>query len=160
QQGIVGGAFLGLSAMNASGTVIFVAFRPGFGSQAMFAGNGGPLTTLVDTANTGFGALGNAAINASGEVTFRAVRADGSIGIFAGPGGATVIADTTNNFSDFLDPVINNFGTVGTAGFLSAGGTEVFTGKGRMIRPRTNPASSFFTLIDNVTINNLDAVAF
>ena len=160
-QGLVGGAFLGISAMNASGTVLFVAFRNGFGSQAMFAGNGGPLTTLVDTANSDFSALGNAAINASGEVAFNAFRNDGSEAIFAGPGGATVIADTNNSgFSEFLDPVMNNFGVVGTAGFFSGGGAEVFTGRGQGIRPRTNPAGSRFIFIDNVSINNASAVAF
>ena len=56
--------------------------------------------------------------------------------------------------------MINNFGIVGTAGFLSNGGVEVFTGSGHAIRPRTNPAGSRFTFFDNVSINNRGAVAF
>ena len=96
QQGLVGGAFLGIGAMNSSGTVAFTAFRSDFASQGIFAGNGGALTTLLDTINSGFDSLGNVAINASDDFVFRGFRTDGSAGIFAGPGGATVIADTND----------------------------------------------------------------
>ena len=69
------------------------------------------------------------------------------------------MVDTNNpSLVDFLDPVINNKGTVGSAAFLNAGGMAVFTANPRGITPRTN--SSSFSFVDNVSINNLDHVAF
>jgi hypothetical protein len=160
QQGLLGGPFLGISSINASGTVTFLGVRSD-GSRAIFAGNGGPLVAVVDTANSSFDTLGNSAISASGEVAFLGSREDGSEGIYAGPGGATVIVDTNNpNFVDFLDPVINDAGVVADGAFLSNGAVEVITGNGRAITARTYPASPFFAFIDNVTINNRSVVAF
>jgi hypothetical protein len=158
--GLVGGQFLGVSAINERGEVVFVAFRKGFGSQAIFEGNGGPLTPVVDTAtNFNFGALGNADINASGKVAFRGSPADGSEGIFLKDNALYDLIDTNNpNFFDFLDPVINNNGTVGSAAFLTAGGMTVFTANAGGIIPKTN--SSSFSFVDNLSINNLNDVAF
>ena len=162
QQGLVGGGFLILSAMNSSGQVVFLAFRKGFGSQAIFVGNGGPLTALVDTAtNPTFDSLGNAAINASGRIAFRASLADFTEGIFTGEGGSTDVADTNNpDFGGFLDPVINNNGTVASAAFLNPSGMEVFTSRREGITARTDPASPFFASVDNVSINDSGDVAF
>lgn len=160
-QGIVGGAFLGVSAMNTPGRVAFVAFRRGFGSQAIFDGNGGPLRVLVDTSTSSFTSLGAAATNASGDVAFRGFLADGSGGIFRGTYGSTVVADTNNpNFLDFLDPVINNAGTVASAVFLNTGGAQVFSSRDGGITTRTNPAGRLFSFVDNVSINNSGDVAF
>ena len=160
QNGLIA-PFLGIGGMNASGTVIFTDFHSDQRSQAIFTGNGGPLSTIVDTASSNFLSLGNCAINDSGEVVFRAFRKDNSEAIFSGRGGATIIADTKNPaFSDFLDPVINNSGLVADGAFLSNGGVEVFTGNGGQVRPRTGPAAKSFNNVDNVTVNNSGAVAF
>jgi hypothetical protein len=162
EQGIVGGQFLGISAMNESGTVIFLAFRKGFRSQAIFSGRGGPLTAIVDTAaDPNFLQLGNADINASGNIVFHGFPADGTEGIFSNARGIKVIADTnTRGFGGFLDPVINNAGTAATSAFLNSGGVEVFTGTAAGITPRTNPGTPFLTFVDNVSINNSADVAF
>ena len=162
QQGLVGGPFLGIGGMNDSGTVVFLAIRTGFASQAIFAGDGGPLTALIDTAtNPDFTSLGNAAINASGKIVFRASLADGSEGIFTGEGGSRDVADTNNpDFGGFLDPVINKHGTVASAAFLNLGGMEVFTSNHKGITARTNPASPLFTFVDNVSVNDFGDVAF
>jgi len=160
QQGIVGGPFLSIGAMNAAGTVVFHGSRTNSRSQAIFAGDGGPLSTIVDTTTSNFQSLGNAAINNRGEVVFRAFRNDGSEAIFAGRGGATLIADTSGAFTDFLDPVMNNSGLVAEAGFLSNGGIEIFTGEGGSVTPRTNPGSNAFTFVDNVTVNDAGTIAF
>jgi hypothetical protein len=158
--GLVGGQFLGISAINERGDVVFLGVRKGFGSQAIFAGKGGPLTPVVDTAtDANFAALGNADIDASGKVAFRGFLADGTEGIFLRDNALHDVVDTNNpSLADFLDPVINNKGTVGSAAFLQAGGLAVFTANARGITPRTN--SSSFSLVDNVSINNLDDVAF
>jgi hypothetical protein len=158
--GLVGGQFLPISAINERGDVVFVAFRKGFGSQAIFTGRGGPLTPIVDTATaSNFGFLGNADINASGKVAFHGFPADGSEGIFLQDTVVHDVVDTNNpSLTGFLDPVINNNGTVGGAAFLSAGGMAVFTANARGITARTN--SSSFSSVDNVSINDLDDVAF
>jgi len=161
-QGLAGGQFLGISAMNQRGTAVFLGVRKNFSSQAIFAGNGGSLTAIVDTAtNASFSELGNSDINASGKIAFRGVLADFTTGIFQGDGGIKDIVDTNNpNFSDFLDPIINDSGTVGGAAFLTSGGMEVFTANTAGITARTDPQSSLFSFIDNVSINNLGDVAF
>jgi hypothetical protein len=161
-QGLIGGAFFGISGMNESGTVVFLGVRKGFASQAIFAGRGGPLKTLIDTAtDPNFTALGNADINASGKIVFHGFLADGTEGIYSNASGIKAIADTnTPGFTGFLDPVINDPGTAGSAAFLNVGGMEAFTGTTTGITPRTSPASSFFTSIDNVSINNSGDIAF
>jgi hypothetical protein len=116
----------------------------------------------VDTAaDPNFLELGNADINASGNIVFHGFPADGTDGIFSHAGGIKVIADTHNpGFVGFLDPVVNNAGTAATAAFLHSGGVEVFTGTAAGITPRTNPTSSFPASVDNVSINNSGDVAF
>jgi hypothetical protein len=160
--GLIGGPFLTIGGMNESGTTVFVALRKGLPSQAIFSGRGGPLTTIVDTArDTRFSELGNADISASGKIVFHGFFADFTEGIFTDAGGFKAIADPNNpNFNGFLDPVVNDAGVAGGAAFLTGGGIEVFTGTTAGITPRTNPASSFFTSIDNVSINNSGDVAF
>ncbi len=160
--GLVGGPFLGLSALNESGAALFLGVRRGFRSQAIFSGRGGPLTAIVDTAvDTNFSSLGNADLSASGKIVFRAFPVDGSEGIFSNAKGIEVIADTNSRgFGGFLDPVMNNAGTAATSTSLSSGGEEVFTGTAAGITPRTDPNNSALTLIDNVSINNSGDVAF
>jgi hypothetical protein len=161
-QGLIGGPFLGISGMNESGTVVFLAIRKGFASQVILAGRGGQLTAVVDTAtDPNFSELGSAAINSSGRVVFHGFLVDGTEGIYLRDGGIKTVADTTNpSFSIFLDPVINEPGTAGSAGFLTAGGVEVFSGTALGITARTSPASTFLTSADNVCINNSGDVAF
>src|SRR5262245_55415737 len=161
EQGRVSWPFFGISSMNESGTVVFLGLRRTSRSQAIFAGRGGPLTTIVDTAtDPRFGSLGGSAINAAGTVVFRGSLADRTEGIFLSGSSIKDIVDTNNsNVFEFLDPVINDTGTIGGAIFL-AGGIEVFTATDGVITPRTNPDSSLFTLVDNVTINNRGDVAF
>ncbi len=159
QQGLIGGGFLGTMSINPSGTVVFQAIRKGFQSQAIFSGNGGPLKTLVDTVtNPNFSALGAPAGNASGRIAFFGTRPDQSVGIFTGDNGSIVVADTSHvNFGGFIDPVINNNGTVGIGVFLNDGGVQAFTFKNGTLTARS---SSAFINIDNVTINNSGDIAF
>ena len=158
--GLIGGQFLPISAINERGDVVFLAFRKGFSSQAIFMGNGGPLTPVVDTAtNSSFTGLGNAAINAAGRVVFQGFLREGTAGLFVSDKSVTDVIDTTNpNINGFLDPVINNNGTVGSAAFLTGGGQAAFTANARVITARTDGTS--FSNIDNVGINNSGDVAF
>jgi hypothetical protein len=175
-QGLIG-RFLGSPSINASGTVVFFATRNGFRSQAIFIGDGGALTTVADTANSNFVGFGNTAIDASGKVTFLGFPADGSMGVFvvtpraaqadenestfAKPESLIDIVDTNNlDFSSFGDPVINNAGVVADVAFLSNNGLEIFTGNGKGITARTDPASQVFTDSEHPSLNNSGAVAF
>jgi hypothetical protein len=157
--GLVGGPFLGVGGINESGHVVFLAFRKGFRSQAVFQGQGGPLTPLVDTAtNAAFTGFGNAAINASGLVVFVGFT-DAAEGIFTiSRGRTTSVVTTEPGLNTFLDPVINNSGTV-ASGVASGAGLEVFTAKGNQLAIVTKATSSF-SIVDNVSINDSGDVAF
>jgi hypothetical protein len=72
----------------------------------------------------------------------------------------TSVVTTDAGFNAFLDPVINNSLSVATAGFPNAGGPEVFTARGNAFNVVTDPASSLFSLVDNVSMNNAGDVAF
>ena len=172
QQGFPGFG-IGTPSINASGTVAFQAFRSGFRSNAIFTGNGGSITPVLDTLTSNFLTFGAVAINASGEIVFEGVQKDRSEGIFllrpnrqgeetSGTGSASVIDVIDTNNSDFFqfgDPVINEPGI--TADF-AAGGTklEVFSGNGSSITARSDPASTLFIDVEHPSINNRGAIAF
>src|SRR5207248_9088960 len=72
EQGLPGLA-IGSPSINASGTVAFQAPRNGFKSSLIFTGDGGALTTVLDTLNSNFTSDGVVAVNASGEIIFRGI---------------------------------------------------------------------------------------
>jgi hypothetical protein len=147
--------------VNNSGTVAFQAFRQGFTSQAIFAGNGGPVATIADTKDGVFAGVGNSDINASGKVVFEGFLADGTEGLFAGKNGSVVVTGAQfPNFGAFLDPVINDGGTVASAALLQGGGGLAFTAKEGRVTRRNNPANPLFTIVDEVCINNAGHIAF
>jgi len=165
---------IGTPSINASGTVAFQAFRSGFRSNVIFTGNGGSITPVLDTLTSDFETFGAVAINASGTIVFEGVQKDRSSGIFLikpkrdgdGTNGAATasvidVVDSNNHpdFFQFGDPVINNRGVVADFG---AGGTtlEVFSGNGRGITARNNPANNPFIDIEHPSLNNHGAIAF
>jgi hypothetical protein len=161
EDGLVGGAVLGLSALNDSGNVVFPAFRKDTFTQAIFVGNGGPLQVVVDTVTDGFSALGNSDISASGKIVFTGFLPDGTEGIFLRAGKISGVIDTNDpDKLGFIDPVMNDSGTIGIGAFLSSGGSQVLTAKGSKITPRTDPERQSFLFVDNVCINNSGDVAF
>src|SRR6185437_2987015 len=107
---------IGAPSINSSGTVAFEAARSGFRSSAVFTGDGGALTTMVDTLASDFEAFGGVAINASGEIVFEAVQKDRSTGIFlaipnhgkernsatAATGSVTIVDVIDSNNPDFF----------------------------------------------------------
>ncbi|HEU5412739.1 MAG TPA: choice-of-anchor tandem repeat NxxGxxAF-containing protein [Candidatus Angelobacter sp.] len=167
---------IGPPSINSFGTVAFQAARSGFRSSAVFTGNGGVLTPVVDTLSSDFAAFGGVAINQSGEIVFEAVQKDRSSGIFlaipnleeeqpsATPSSGSVtivdVVDSNNpDFFDFGDPVLNRGGTV--ADFAdTAQGVEVFSGNGSGTKARTDPATNFFAEFEHPSINKHSAVAF
>jgi hypothetical protein len=173
-QGLSGLGF-GSPSINAAGTVAFFAPRIGFRSSVIFTGNGGALTPVLDTLNSNFGAFGNVAINASGEIVFRGVLKDRNEGVFvitpkrnepsdgqsAGPASVIDVVDTISSpdFFGFGDPVINDSGLAADFGG-GASRVEVLSGNSGGITARTDPSSTFFADIEHPSINNRGAVAF
>lgn len=165
---------IGTPSINASGTVAFQAFRSGFRSNVVFTGDGGSITPIVDTLTSNFLTFGAAAINASGEIVFEGVQQDRSAGVFIAkprrdeadssmPGPVSVIdvfdTNTNPDFFDFGDPVISNAGIV--ADFAGGGGkVEIFSGNGKGIAARNDPANSHFIDIEHPSINSHGAIAF
>jgi hypothetical protein len=155
---------VGSPSINAAGTVAFSSVLAQRGLPgAVFTGNGGPLTTIATTANTGFRAFGNVAINDPGTVVFPADLDDDSRGIFVFSGAPVTIVDTNNHpeLDTFGDPVINNAGVIADVAFLlSSGAPQIITGTTRGITPRNDPANPTFQSTEHPSINNLGAVAF
>jgi len=159
----LGKIFMGSPSINANGTVAFFSLRSERGAPAgIFTGNGGPLTTLLNSSPTGFTGFGNVAINDSGTVVFRGILPGGNEGVFTLRGNQVDVVDTINHpeFFNFGEPVINSVGTVADAGFLSQT-TEIFTGDARGINARSEPAgANAFANTEHPSINNHGAVAF
>ena len=168
---------MGTPSINASGTVAFQAFTSGFRSNVIFTGNGGIITPVLDTLTSDFDTFVAVANNDSGKIVFEGIQKDGTEGIFlmkpslmkpspdggvtnAGPANVIDILDSTNpNFFQFGDPVINNAGVVAD---FAAGGTtlEVFSGNGKGITARNDPANHPFIDIEHPSMNNHRAIAF
>ena len=155
---------VGSPSINAAGTVAFSAVRNERGlPSSIYSVTGGPLTTLLNTASTGFRAFGNVDINDAGKIVFHGFLQDGNEGIFIGTSSPAVVVSTATNpelANGFNDAVINNGGTVAIIGFRSAGGIQVLTGNTRQLTPRNNPAQPAFTLAEHPSLNNRGAVAF
>ena len=164
---------MGTPSINASGTVAFQAFTSGFRSNVIFTGDGGIITPVLDTLTSDFDTFGAVAINDSGKIVFDGTQKDGTEGIFlmkrrrdgdgtnAGPASVIDVLDTNSHpeFFQFGDPVINN---AGVAADFAAGGItlEVFSGNGKGITARNDPANNPFIDIEHPSINNHGAIAF
>ena len=165
-QGLVA-RFLGSPSINRSGEVAFLGVRTGFTSRAVFVGDGGPLTPVVETSNSEFTSFQNAAINASDEVVIVGNRADRSSKMFvvqAGkhPSDQPIIAIDTNSsdFGGFGDPVINKSGTIANDVFRNDFNVEILSADQRSVTDRTNITGAEFVAFDHPSINDSDAVAF
>jgi hypothetical protein len=167
-QGLIG-PFMGAPSINRSGMVAFFGIRKGFGSQAVFVGDGETLTPVVDTLNSGFTSFQNVAINASGQIAFVASRTDDSTGLFVANAGKhrdpsdqpIDIVDTNNSdFGGFGDPVINKSGTIANDAFLNNSNVEILSADRGGVTARTDVTGANFVAFDHPSINDSDAVAF
>jgi hypothetical protein len=165
---------IGTASINSSGTVAFQAFRSGFRSNVIFTGDGGNITPVLDTLTSDFENFGAVAINASGKIVFEGDLKGGESGIFlvkpnqegegkngTGPASVIDVVDSSNHpeFFQYGDPVINSAGIVADFG---AGGItlEVFSGNGKGIVARNDPASNLFINTEHPSINSHGAIAF
>ena len=158
------GRLMGSPSINDSGTVAFFGRRalPGL-PAVVFTGNGGPLTTVVETSPTGFAAFGNVAINDSGTVVIRGIFNDGSEGLFTIRDGITDVVDTRTrtDIVAFGDPVINNSGTVADLAGLFSNRVVILSGNKRGVTFRTDPNAPVpFQDTEHPSLNNRGSVAF
>jgi hypothetical protein len=146
--------------INAAGTVAFFATYDGVGA-GIFTGNGGPITTIVDTFTVFSDIRTDSSINAHGVVAFRATVFEGPTGLYVGSGGPlTTIADASGPFQNFgPSPSINDAGMVAFMGIPDVGRFGVFAGDGTTtvtIADGNGPVGNF----GNPSINNSGVAAF
>ena len=125
--------YLGPPAINRAGTVAFAASPNSGSGDSIFAGNGGPLVTIANTAGQfkDFAAGHSTAINTSGTVAFWASQDAGPAGIFINSGGA-VMPVFLNSAPLFADSSIA-FNDAGTLAFRKSNGTGIVTVNGGLI---------------------------
>jgi len=145
--------FISAPAINNAGTVAFTINPGGAAGSGVFAGNGGPLTTIVTgslSSSSPVGFTGVVSINNSGTVAFAA--AAGAQGIYTGSGGPL----TTIHSGYGGDPSINNAGTVA---FFGPG--SVLSSNGGVPTTIATVGGAFQGFIGGApAINNAGTVAF
>ncbi len=154
---------LGTLRINDLGAVAFTADLSA-GGRAALVGDGGPLTTLYDTAQHFFDIVATSGLNNSGRVHLLANPTAGVTGIYTGDGGPlTTIADTSDAFSDIRPASMNQAGLMAFRGTLRAGGQAILLGDGG---PLTIYAlaggvyANFGTAVGGLAHNNAGTVAF
>lgn len=153
-------------SMNDVGVVAFWASLRAGGHGIFVGSGGGDLTTIADTVSGPFGGISCCpAINAVGTVAFLGQLDNSIAGVFAGSGGpVTTIADSSGSLNGFLQPSINNGGTVAFRAFIGPGdlgGVWIFKGDGGPLTPiASNRSGLFYELGALPAINSAGAVAF
>ncbi|QSJ18188.1 PEP-CTERM sorting domain-containing protein [Nostoc sp. UHCC 0702] len=146
---------LSSNAFNNSGTLVFKTF------EAIVTGNGGPLTTIVDTSGPFQFFSQDPVINDANVVAFEAELKDGRQGVFTSKDGTiTTIADNTSSFfGGFSEFDINNTETVIFSASLENGEQGIFTGDGKTITTVAD-TSGLFSSFFRLAINDNNQVAF
>jgi len=151
---IPSGGTISAPAINNAGTVAFTISPDGAAGSGVFAGNGGPLTTIVTgslSSSSPAGFTGVVSINNSGTVAFAA--AAGAQGIYTGSGGPLT---TIHSGYSGGDPSINNAGTVA---FFGPG--SVLSSNGGVPTTIATVGGAFQGFIGGApAINNAGTVAF
>ncbi len=147
----------GAHSISSNGTVAFYATPIGEG-PGIYTGNGGPITTIVDSSGPFLDFLGFPTVNAGKTVAFHATLDAGGAGIFSGSGGSvTTIADISGPFSGFTvggtssSPAINDQGAVAYRAALDTGGEGIFIGSGgptTTIAHSSGPFQNFGSILD------------
>ena len=132
-----------------------VAFRgTENGTNGIFRGNGGPLTTIA--LQTPGGGLNTPSINNQGKVVF---SSGGSI--LLGEGGTlTTIADTSGEFSTVFDPRINNADQIVFTAGLDIGGVGLYIWEGGTVNEVAKTGSQFTVDSGNQRLTMLEPWLF
>lgn len=150
-------------AINDLGTVVFQGTSNATGRLGVYSGNGGTVSTVVDTSGI-FDNIGlSPAINHSGTVAFTAHRySTGQWGVYTLNNGVlTTIADTSGPIADFQTGAvtINDSGTVAFMAKMDSGGYAIYRGNGQTLDLIAESAGySFF--LDQPVVNNQGTVGF
>jgi hypothetical protein len=147
-------------AINNHGTVAFQGVRAGV--AGIYSGNGGPITTIADTAGSFSDVGSSASINDGGLVAFAATLDTGVKGIFTGTGGSTTpIVDNSGPFDSFDPPIINTNDLVAFSAQFDNGNSGIYVINGGTLTPiATLGGAETFIAFDPPTMNNLGTVAF
>jgi hypothetical protein len=160
-----GGSLPDGPSINDAGSVVFWAALK-MGGEGVFVGSGASLITIADSVSGNFREIRCCpAINNAGTVAFRAYGITGIEGIFARSGGPFItIADSSASLNGFVQPSINDSGTVTFRVFIGpgdSGGVWIFKGNGGPLTPIANNRSGvFYELGGFPSINSAGVVAF
>jgi hypothetical protein len=162
-----GGPFASVAAprINDAGTVTFRAsFDPQGSRQAVYTGNGGPLTQVAtsDPPRSSFSFAPLPAINASGLVAFNSSLSAGDWGIFTGTGGQlTQLYGSGGALLTLGTPDLNDAGQVV---FLAGtqGGQAILVGDGGPLTTVADTSQTFQDFLSGPgpSINNQGEVVF
>lgn len=146
---------------NNNDTLVFTVTENLGSGEKIVTGNGGLLTTVVDTSGLFRFFDQSAAINDANVVAFQATLKDGRQGVFTIKDGTiTTIADNTNFLlNGFSEVGINNTGTVIFEASRPDGEEGIFIGNGETITTIAD-TSSFFSNLSRATHNDNNQVAF
>ena len=147
-------------AINNRSQVTFNAQRgqPGSFSGAIYRGDGGPLTTLIDTDTSELD------VNDSGDVV---LSNNNAIRLFNNTSHTlTTIADSSGAFKTFSSPAINNIGKVAFGADLAVSGKGIFVGPDPVVNKVIVTGDSLNgSTVTNLSfskkgLNNLGQIAF
>lgn len=142
-----------LPSINDQGEVAFNADLK-TGGKGIFTGNGGALTTIVDTSSGPFTKFSVPSLNNNDQVAFDAGLADGGSALYISKGGKlTTLADTNGLFKDLTksDVALNQKGQVAFLADLDNGTTAIFDGPD----PVANKVISVGDKLGNSTVQAL-----
>lgn len=163
------GSFSGIGlfpTINDNGSAVF--FGVNTQGEGIFAGNGGPLTTIASDASDPAGGFLTSAgygpkINDSGRATFAGNLPGKPVRVFSGTGGPlTPIAGPPDYEIDQGIPAINNAGLVafGAVSTIPGVGGGIFVGNGAAVTKIAPGAGPFNSIDSRPAINDSGQVAF
>ena len=152
----------GHPTINEAGSVAFYELQGNVNSELIriVSGNGGPLTTIADTAGQfrDFAGQYSVSINASGFVAFWASQDSGPAGIFAGNGGVTTpVLINSASLSANSGIAMNDAGTVA---FRNSIGTGIFTISGGLVTTIVDSSGPLNYFGSAPSLNEVGTVAF
>ncbi len=153
-------ASFGYPTINDAGTVAFRASNwNGVGGSRIYAGSGGPLITIADTAGPlkEFSGGYSTSINTAGTVAFWALPDSGPPGIFSGNGGAVALA--ISSLSVGIDSTFT-MNDAGSFAFERGDGSRIFTVNGGLVTTIADNSGPFNYFSRAPSINEAGTVAF
>jgi len=154
----------GHPSLDNNGVVTFTSAYDVF-TSGVFAGSGGPVATLYDTTTPGYFAFSAAPMaNDHGDLVFLVMHPDFSQSIFLGDGSGGpvtfITGDSTNAYTGFGDPVINNAGTIAFQASTTSGTTGIYAHASGSTSTVVDNTGAFDNFSFYYSINAAGTVAF